>query len=221
MKKGLIEMSKVKDNAGAECPPKVKAIYQAVFELFEEGTDLNSLTVSEITKKAGIGKGTAYEYFSDKEEMIARAIFYNVEMFCQKICKGIDREKDLPDKVNYVLCAMEQQIPNTNCLFRLVHIISGNAVTSRRFREVVEQQRLFGEKPVESVAKQVLKDVFNEKETLSQEKKNYLLMSVYSKVLSYGMFLSENQYGSAEQKDAMRSLICRGICKEVDEIEDL
>ena len=54
MKEGLIEMSKVKDNAGAECPPKVKAIYQAVFELFEEGTDLNSLTVSEITKKAGI-----------------------------------------------------------------------------------------------------------------------------------------------------------------------
>ena len=214
-------MSKVKENAGTECQPKVKAIYQAVFELFGEGADLNSLTVSEITKKAGIGKGTAYEYFSDKEEMIARAIFYNVEMFCQKICEGVDREKNLYDKVNFVLLTMEQQISHANCLFRLVHIISSNAVTSRHFREVIEQQRLFGEKPVVSVAKQVLKDVFKDKEALSQEKKNYLLMSVYSKVLSYGMLLSEKQNGPTEQKDAMRSLICKGICKEVDEIENL
>lgn len=216
-----IRMSKEKEYAGTVCPPKVKAIYQAVFELFEKGADLNSLTVSEITKKAGIGKGTAYEYFTDKEEMIARAIFYNVEMFCQKICKGIEEEATLYDKLNFVLLTMEEQISHANCLFRLVHIISSNSVTSRRFREVIEQQRLFGEKPVVSVAKQVLKDVFQEKEMLSQEKKSYLLMSVYSKVLCYGMLLSEEQHGLAEQKDAMRSLICRGICKEVEEIEVL
>ena len=62
--------------------PKEKAIYQAVLALFEEGADLNSLTVSEITKRAGIGKGTAYEYFSDKEEMIAKALFYTTDIFC-------------------------------------------------------------------------------------------------------------------------------------------
>lgn len=58
---------------------KEKAIYQAVVDLFMEGEDLSGLTVSEITAKAGIGKGTAYGYFSDKEEMIARSICYNVE----------------------------------------------------------------------------------------------------------------------------------------------
>lgn len=214
-------MGKVKENTGAECPPKVKAIYQAVFELFEEGADLNSLTVSEITKKAGIGKGTAYEYFSDKEEMIARAIFYNVEMFCQKICQGINKEKNLYDKVNFVLSTMEQQISHANCLFRLIQIISSNFITSKHFREVIKQQRLFGEKPVVNIARQVLKDVFNEKETLSQEKKDYLLLSVYSKVLCYGMLLNEEQYGPVGERDNMRHLICRGICKEADEIEVL
>ena len=64
-----------------EYSPKEKAIYKAVLELFEEGADLNSLTVSEITAKAGIGKGTAYDYFSDKEEMIAKALFYNIEYY--------------------------------------------------------------------------------------------------------------------------------------------
>lgn len=214
-------MSKVKGNAEAECLPKVKAIFQAVFELFEEGADLNSLTVSEITKKAGIGKGTAYEYFSDKEEMIAKAIFYNVELFCQKICDGIDRKKNLYDKVDFVLHTMEQQIPHANCLFRLVHIISGNSVTSSRFREVIEQQRLLEEKPVVRIAEQILKNSFMGRGEFSEEKKNYLLMSVYSKILCYGMLLNEAQYCHAEQRDAMRSLICRGICKEAEEIDDL
>jgi len=214
-------MSKVKGSAGAECQPKVKAIYRAVFELFEEGADLNSLTVSEITKKAGIGKGTAYEYFSDKEEMIARAIFYNAEMFCQKICEGIDREKNLYDKVNYVLLTMEQQISHANCLFRLVHIISGNSVTSRRFCEIIEQQKLFAKKPIVRIARQILEDSFKDLEGLSEEKKNYLLMGVYSKILCYGMLLNEERYGQTEQRDTMRSLICLGICKEVEQIDVL
>ncbi|MBD5457891.1 MAG: TetR/AcrR family transcriptional regulator [Lachnospiraceae bacterium] len=214
-------MNKVKESAGTECPPKVKAIYQAVFELFEEGADLNGLTVSEITKKAGIGKGTAYEYFSDKEEMIARAIFYNVELFCQKICEGVDKEKSLYDKVNFVLLTMERQVPHANCLFRLVHIISGNSDTNRRFREVIEQQKLFGEMPVVRIARQMLEDSFKDKKGLLEEKKTYLVMSVYSKILCYGMILNGEEYNRAEQRDIMRSLICQGICKEVEQIEVL
>jgi len=68
---------------------KEAAVYRAVLELFEEGADLGSLTVSEITGRAGIGKGTAYEYFSDKEEIIAKALFYNVQLFCGQIYEGL------------------------------------------------------------------------------------------------------------------------------------
>ncbi len=212
-----------KDNAisGTEYLPKVKAIYQAVFELFVEGADLNSLTVSEITKKAGIGKGTAYEYFSDKEEMIGRAICYNVEVFCGKIYEASKKEKTLYDKVNLVLLAMERQVPDANCIFRLIHIISGNSVTSRRFREVVEQQRLFGEMPVVNVIKRILTDVLKDREALSEEKEAYLVMSIYSRIWGYGMLLNEERYKQPEERASMRSLICRGICKEVDEIDIL
>ena len=41
--------------------PKVEALYQAIMALFVEGADLNTLTVAEIARKAGIGKGTVYE----------------------------------------------------------------------------------------------------------------------------------------------------------------
>lgn len=201
--------------------PKVRAIYQAVFELLEEGADLNSLTVSEITRKAGIGKGTAYEYFSDKEEMIGKAICYNVEVFCQKIYEGTEKEETLHDKINYVLLAMERQVPDANCIFRLVHVISTNSVTGRRFREVVEQQRLFGEMPVVSVIKRILGDVLKDREPLSEEKEAYIVMSIYSRILGYGMLLNERIFKQPEERASMRALVCRGICKEVEEIDIL
>ena len=43
----------------SELAPKVTATYQAVIDLLMEGVDVGSLTVSEITGRAGIGKGTA------------------------------------------------------------------------------------------------------------------------------------------------------------------
>ena len=90
--------------------PKEKAIYQAVLALLEEGADLNSLTVSEITKRAGIGKGTAYEYFTDKEEMIAKALFYTTDIFCKHLYEGIAEKENLYAKIDFLLLTMEEQI---------------------------------------------------------------------------------------------------------------
>ena len=202
-------------------PPKVKAMYEAVLELFASGRELGTLKVSEITAKAGIGKGTAYEYFSDKEEMIGRAICYNVEVFCRKIYEGTRKEKNLYDKINYVLLTMERCVPDANCVFRLIHLISGNSVTSSRFREVVEQQRLFGEMPIVSVVKQILQDVCKDPESFSEEKRDYLVMSIYSRIFGYGMLLNEARYSQNRtvERETLRALVCKGICKEADEID--
>ena len=71
---------------GTKQPPKVKAVYQAVIALFAEGADLNSLTVAEIAEKAGIGKGTVYEYFKNNEYIkyfyIVIASLFLFGLFC-------------------------------------------------------------------------------------------------------------------------------------------
>lgn len=59
-------------------PDKVRKIYEAVGELAREGRDVTTLRVSEISAKAGIGKGTTYEYFTSKEELISKAVFYSM-----------------------------------------------------------------------------------------------------------------------------------------------
>lgn len=206
-------------NMNKEHSPKEQAIYQAVMELFEEGADLNNLTVAEITKKAGIGKGTAYEYFSDKEEMIAKALFYNVEAFCRQLYKRMGKEKNLYDKMNFLLLTMEQQVSKANCIFRLVHIMTENSMISRRAKELA-QNRPSGEMLVDDMLRMVLEDELQERTVPipSKDKMDYLVMSIFSRVLCYGMLLNGDRYNREEERILMREGVCRGICREVEEL---
>lgn len=194
--------------------PKEKAIYQAVLELFEEGADLNSLTVSEITKRAGIGKGTAYEYFSDKEEMIAKALFYNAEIYCEQLYEGMMEKENLYDKIDFLLLTMEKHITNTNCVFRLM-LLSDSSMLSKRVRKLREQKKVSGEMPGIYFVRKMLEEEFREKEQPSEEKMDYLVLSIFSRILCFVMWLEEDAKKNSKDKVIMRRLLSEGICKEI------
>ncbi len=195
--------------------PKEMAIYQAVLALFEEGADLNSLTVSEITKRAGIGKGTAYEYFSDKEEMIAKAIFYNIEKFCKHLYEGIAEKESLYAKIDFLLLTMEEQIGNTNCIFRLM-LLSDNSMLSKRMRELMEEKKSSGEKPpVLDIIEKILESGFQDSKNPSEERKEYLVMSIFSKIWCFALWLEKGEQRKPADRAAMRELVAEGICREV------
>lgn len=198
--------------------PKEKAVYKAVLELFEEGADINNLTVAEITGRAGIGKGTAYEYFSGKEEMIAKAFFYNGEMFCNQLYEGIRKEKNLSDKVNFVLLEMENQVSRTDCIFRLLHMLSENSSVSRWIRELLKQKKVSEEVPVAGLIRQILRDELGDREMPSEENMTYLVFNIYSRIFCYGMLLKAEVYKKSEQRENVRRLISQGICREVEEL---
>lgn len=58
-------------------PEKKAAVFGAVLELLRQGRPLGDLKVSEIAEAAGIGKGTVYEYFSSREELLRDAMRYS------------------------------------------------------------------------------------------------------------------------------------------------
>ena len=198
--------------------PKEKAVYKAVIELFEEGADINNLTVAEITGRAGIGKGTAYEYFSGKEEMIAKAFFYNGEMFCNQLYEGVSKENTLYDKVNYVLLEMENQVARMDCIFRLLHMLSENSSVSRWIRELLKQKELSAEVPVAGLIRQILYDELGDREMPSEENMTYLVCSIYSRIFCYGMMLKAEIYKKEEQRETVMKLTSQVICREVEEI---
>ncbi|MDR2888308.1 MAG: TetR/AcrR family transcriptional regulator, partial [Lachnospiraceae bacterium] len=85
--------------------PKIEALFRAVDQLMSSGADINSITVSQITTLAGIGKGTAYEYFTNKEELIAGALLYKLSSICLEIQEEMESKSRLYGKVSYLLDA--------------------------------------------------------------------------------------------------------------------
>lgn len=197
-----------------EFSPKEKAIYQAVIDLFREGAELDSLTVAEITGKAGIGKGTAYEYFSDKDEMIAKAVFYYTEDFCDKLYMQVEKESTLAAKIDLMLRRLEEEITDTNCIFRLVHAMTGNSMLGRRMKEIGEANTTYGIPMGEVISRIVTKEKADV--DISKEEKEYLMLSLFSKILCYEFYLQKNRKIPEQQRAAMRKQVCMGICNEIN-----
>ncbi len=78
-------------------------LYQAVIDLIEDGVDINTIKVIDITQRAGIGKGTAYEYFNSKEELVIQALFYNMEEHMKKLQNELLAQPDFQSMIRTVL----------------------------------------------------------------------------------------------------------------------
>ena len=79
-------------------PEKEVKIYAAVGALIKEGKDISGLTISEISARAGIGKGTTYEYFDSKEELIYKALHYFVIDSLKSVLLKMLNEGSFKDK---------------------------------------------------------------------------------------------------------------------------
>ncbi len=64
---------------------KKEKIFDAVFEKIYEDGNIANIKVSDIAKRAGIGKGSVYMYFASKEQMLFEAAKYLVESTISEI----------------------------------------------------------------------------------------------------------------------------------------
>lgn len=125
----------------AEIPEKVLLIYQAVPQMLKEGADINTLKVSEITERAGIGKGTAYEYFSSKEELITRALLFYIEKKVNDIENISESQNSFPDKIHAVLDYVEQNFDDIRGFCMLVRIETGSYEISEPLKNEYERMQ--------------------------------------------------------------------------------
>ena len=102
---------------------KVLAMYQAVIEFINEGCDINTLKVADITGRAGIGKGTAYEYFSSKEEIISSAILYYVKVCFEKLQVISTDNRTFQQKINEVMDFIDEHVKEKQGAFFLIKMV--------------------------------------------------------------------------------------------------
>lgn len=63
-------------------------IIHALLKLLSQGARLSEIKTSDIAEAAGIGKGTLYNYFETKEDIIARTIIYSIDT---QLCETFTR----------------------------------------------------------------------------------------------------------------------------------
>lgn len=89
---------------------KVALLYQAVLDLLKEGIDITTMKVSDITGRAGIGKGTAYEYFSSREEIIVQAVLWDLKQMMSEATDAVEQADSFCEKYMVVLDWMEKHL---------------------------------------------------------------------------------------------------------------
>lgn len=68
-----------------------QAIYRAVLRLAGDGADISRLRVQEIAAEAGMGKGTVYEYFASKDEILHGMTTYCMDSELSRVEELFDR----------------------------------------------------------------------------------------------------------------------------------
>lgn len=106
------------ENLSPSSKNKIEKMYRAVSGFLRDGVNVSTIKVSDITERAGIGKGTAYEYFQSKEEIIANAIDWNMEYRTKELTGRIESVKGFRDKIHQVFHWIEDNIAEGDCCMR-------------------------------------------------------------------------------------------------------
>lgn len=128
---------------------KKTAIYEAALSLIGEQRDMSSIKIADIALRADIGKGTVYEYFSSKEQLIAEAIIYMVEEGIRSLEGVIDEGCSFKESLVILLkhtvdlmhknMAFQQYMTTNECSFSLQKTL--NCHVGEQFEEI---RKLYG-----------------------------------------------------------------------------
>ncbi len=99
----------MKDNIHSE---KEILIFNAVTKLMNEGVKLHTVKVADIAKAAGIGKGTIYDYFKSKEEILEKTLIYNMDIELSEALNQIKNLNNFKDKVYKVFEIAQKSVDN-------------------------------------------------------------------------------------------------------------
>ena len=99
-------------------------LYQAVIELLDEGMEVHQIKVSDITNRAGVGKGTAYEYFDSKEEIIVCALLYEIRTVTEQASRQIQTCPDLETQIHRMLLLVEEHSQCVDAIMAFLHLLT-------------------------------------------------------------------------------------------------
>jgi len=83
---------------------KRRKLKRAALDIFSEKS-IDAATVEEITERADVGKGTLYQHFDDKEQMVVTLADEAVDHLIERMCDYDKPPKNLKDMLEHLLNA--------------------------------------------------------------------------------------------------------------------
>lgn len=198
-----------------EVPPKVLQMYEAVIRLIEEGEDASSVRVSTITDRAGIGKGTAYDYFDTKEDIVACAVVFHIRRMFSLLEQELQKQESFEHQLLWLLEEMSRESNRKYCFIRMVHILTDNSEFSMQVREKMMSESFERYHPVK-VFGNILKRGMDRKEVRSDLPLEYMVYTVFSGLLTYMLSISTEKCFQISP-DKMRQFVFHQIMQELCE----
>lgn len=123
-----------------QIPAKVQQLYRGVIELILEGVDIRTLKVSDITQKAGIGKGTAYDYFDTREEIIVSAILHVMICIQEEVESELVKRESFFDQMEYLLEVLEEKMAERECFLHFIHLLTDTSICGLKLQERMKEE---------------------------------------------------------------------------------
>lgn len=129
---------------------KREMIYEATLSLIEDNYQLTQIKVGDIAKEANIGKGTIYEYFDSKEEVISETIAYMIKGWVQSLERILDENNLFEESYRKILRELFPMMEKKHQIFMGFMMLSKSSETS------VDSLHKMMEKNNEEIQKAVL-----------------------------------------------------------------
>lgn len=195
-----------------QLPKKVLMLYDAVRELLEEEVDIRNMTVSEITQKAGIGKGTAYDYFETKEDIIAFAICFHIEQSIKDFEKKLMKQETFQKRLQFTL---DEAAKTKACkhVMQYVNLLFDSGQVGKLLRSQMEPAA-FEECPPLRLCMELVNEGVKSGELRDDLPVHYMVYVLLGKIVTYVAYLVKSQ--KKEIADAQfRQYIMDGIMGEL------
>lgn len=196
---------------------KVIAIYHAVEDFIAEGADLSTMRVSDIAAKAGIGKGTTYEYFTSKEELVVKAMIYLVDSMTKRILNNMEKVDTFQDKFMLLLAEMEEKVKQRACILKYFHMLGDMNLCVPMHDLLLENN----EEAIKANPMRIIRYLLEQgkQEGIIGERlpQSYMETVLFSKVIAFVVYV-DNVFGNKDSdNDVMKQNLYEGLCKELGE----
>lgn len=193
---------------------KIIAIYHAIEDLVAEGADISSMRVSDIAMKAGIGKGTTYEYFSSKEEMVIKAMVYLVDSMVKRIIMQMESVETFRDKFMMLLDEMEEKAKQRACILKYLNMLSDMNLCEQMHDVLLEDEEAKNASPMR-IVQYLLEEGRKEGIIGNHFSQAYLETTMFSRVISFVIYADGDLGILRSDYGEMKQDLYEGLCREL------